>query len=322
MPRYLLVTHQTATSPELARRVQALLKKDPASEFAILVPATPVQHRFTWDDLETIGDARQRAEAARSMLESLGAPVVRTTLGGRVPLLAIADELRGHPDYDGIVICTLPPGISAWLKTDLPHQASRRFDLPIMHVVAQPPATARADAAEPGRPTANLPAPDLVRMLGAPRFSDRRRARQELAGRGGAEAVPALLDALRSPDEDRRWEASRVLVDLHPPEAAEPLADALEDEGGGVRWLAAEALVNIGAPAALPVLRRLLTRSGSTWMRNGAHHVLAALAREDPRSPLRPVVEALEGVDPAVGVLPEVDRALRTLEGHPMRAAS
>lgn len=323
MPRYLLVTHQTATSPELGRKVQAMLEKEPGAEFTVLVPATPVQHRFTWDDLETLDDARQRADAAGAMIERLGGVVTRTTLGGRVPLLAIADELREHPEYDGIVICTLPQGLSAWLKMDLPHQAARRFDLPVTHVVAQPSAVPPSQQLESRHgATSTLSGADLVRMLQAPRFSDRRRARHELAGRGGSDTLPALIGALSAADVDLRWEAARVLVDIHPAQAADALAVALEDPDGGVRWLAAEALVNIGGPAALPVLRRLLTRSGSAWMRNGAHHVLRAISHGDLAAPLTPVVTALEDVNPDVGVLPEVDRALRTIEGHPLRTAA
>jgi hypothetical protein len=59
------------------------------------------------------------------------------------PLQAIADELGKHPGYDTLVICTLPPGLSRWLRLDLVHQAKRKFGLPVVHVVAEAVATAR-----------------------------------------------------------------------------------------------------------------------------------------------------------------------------------
>jgi steroid delta-isomerase-like uncharacterized protein len=56
---------------------------------------------------------------------------------------AIADELLAHSGYDTLVISTLPPGISRWLKLDLVHRAGRKFGLPVMHVVAEAAPAAR-----------------------------------------------------------------------------------------------------------------------------------------------------------------------------------
>ena len=138
MSRYLVVTHQTATTPELQRRVGALAAEDPAAEFAILVPEMPGLN-FTWEG-ETVDVAKQRAETAKTLFEeTAGARVVRTAVGASDPLQAITDELGMHPAYDTLVICTLPPGISRWLKLDLVHQAGRKFHLPIIHVVARAP---------------------------------------------------------------------------------------------------------------------------------------------------------------------------------------
>jgi hypothetical protein len=74
--------------------------------------------------------------------EALNAKVVRATVGSSDPLRAIDDELSTHPDYyDTLVICTLPPGASRWLRLDMVHQADRRFGLPIIHIVANSPMT-------------------------------------------------------------------------------------------------------------------------------------------------------------------------------------
>src|SRR2546422_757115 len=48
MSRYLVVTHQTALSPDLHRKVIALIAEDPAAEFAVLVPEAPGL-TFTWE---------------------------------------------------------------------------------------------------------------------------------------------------------------------------------------------------------------------------------------------------------------------------------
>ncbi len=41
MSIYLIVTHQTALSLGLHRRVRALVEEDPGAEFALLVPEVP-----------------------------------------------------------------------------------------------------------------------------------------------------------------------------------------------------------------------------------------------------------------------------------------
>jgi hypothetical protein len=136
MSRYLIVTHQTARSPELHSKVAALIADDPAAEFTILVPEQDVT--ASWEG-ETIDLAQQRAEGAQEHLEKeTGARVVRIAVGSADPLKAIEQELVGHHDYTTILICTLPRGASRWLKRDLVSHAQRQFGLPVIHVVAQP----------------------------------------------------------------------------------------------------------------------------------------------------------------------------------------
>ena len=144
MSRYLIVLHPTALSPELKRKVSSLVAEDPAAEFAVLVPEAPGVP-VTWEG-ETIDVARQRAEAAKTLLEETsGARVFRTAVGAPRPLQAIGDELLVHPGYAALVICTSPPpGVSRWLKLDLVHRARRKFGLRVIHVVAEAPVQARA----------------------------------------------------------------------------------------------------------------------------------------------------------------------------------
>lgn len=142
MGKYLVVTHQTALSPDLQRRVRALVAEDPVAEFAVLVPEAPGAP-LTWEG-ETVDLAVQRAEAAKTLLEETArARVFRTAVGAPDPLQAISDELGTQPGYDTLVICTLPPGISRWLKLDLVHRAERKFGLRVIHVVAEAHAQAR-----------------------------------------------------------------------------------------------------------------------------------------------------------------------------------
>lgn len=137
MTQYLIVTHRTAFSAELRERVGELVGQDPAAEFAILVPESPGEN-YTWEG-ETVSPARETAEALMERLENtVGAKVSHIAVGVEDPLQAIANELRARPAYDTLVICTLPLGVSHWLRLDLVHHAMRKFGLPVIHIVGTP----------------------------------------------------------------------------------------------------------------------------------------------------------------------------------------
>jgi HEAT repeat protein len=137
----------------------------------------------------------------------------------------------------------------------------------------------------------------------------RQAVRERLIERGEA-SVPTLVAALASVNEDARWEAAMALGSIPTPSAAPALVEALRDRLPGVRWLAAEALVGIGDAAVVPVLHGLLAHSESPWMRDGAHHVFSALRKSSLGALTRPVLAALDAIEPTIGVLPAVDHAL------------
>jgi hypothetical protein len=139
MASYLIVAHQTAGSPELLERVKALAAADPEAEFTLLVPATPTGHLLhNWEEGEARQLARKRAGEAMAALASAGVPVAAARVGSHSPLEAVADELQAHPGaYQRIVLSTFPPGVSRWLKGNLPAILKRRFRLPVDHVTSQ-----------------------------------------------------------------------------------------------------------------------------------------------------------------------------------------
>jgi hypothetical protein len=136
MARHLIVAHQTAGSLELVDRVLELAERDPKAEFVLLVPATPTGHLLHWEEGEARQLAALRAREASAALRNAGVEVVAARVGSHSPLEAVADELSMQPDYAGIVVSTFPPGLSRWLRVDLPNQLRRRFRLPVEHVVA------------------------------------------------------------------------------------------------------------------------------------------------------------------------------------------
>jgi HEAT repeat protein len=129
----------------------------------------------------------------------------------------------------------------------------------------------------------------------------RERARQSLVAIG-APAVTYLVEALANRNELLRWEAAKALGEIGSPAAAPALVAALEDEVFDVRWLAAEGLIALRGEGLVPLLRALVERPDSLWLREGAHHVLHDVSRGRLEEVLRPVVAALDDIEPSVEV--------------------
>ncbi|MBI4330038.1 MAG: HEAT repeat domain-containing protein [Chloroflexi bacterium] len=143
----------------------------------------------------------------------------------------------------------------------------------------------------------------------------RERARQALVDIGEP-ALDSLIKALSDKRKQVRWEAAKALHDIGHLRAGPALVRALEDREFDVRWLAAEGLIVLGRSGAIPLLGELVANADRSWLRQGAHHVLNHLAGGDVNEHhimahpiaedkdlgeiLKPVVEALEDVEPAV----------------------
>ena len=139
MRRYLVVSNQTLGGAALATKVRAILEEGDA-EFHIVVPATAHGH-FSWTEGGARAIAQERLDGALRWFSSIGA-----TATGEVadehPLYGIRDALREN-EIDEIIISTLPPGASKWLRQDLPSKVRKEFGLPVTHVVGEAPHRAK-----------------------------------------------------------------------------------------------------------------------------------------------------------------------------------
>ena len=136
MAQYLVVAHRTAKSPELAAKLKEIRERDPEARFVLLVPAVPPPG-WVYEENGVRKRAEEEAQAAKAALEAQGIPIAQAKAGDISPLLAI-EELLAHPGaYQAIVLATLPPGISRWLRLDV-HTQAERFGLPVVHVIAHP----------------------------------------------------------------------------------------------------------------------------------------------------------------------------------------
>jgi GABA permease len=133
MRSYLVVANRTLGGPQLVSEVLARSRAEPA-RFHVVVPATADHGHATWTEGAAHAQAQRRLEDALARLRDAGIEVTGE-VGDENPTRAVGDVLLREP-FDAIILSTLPPGASRWLKRDLPHRLARQHHLPVVHVVA------------------------------------------------------------------------------------------------------------------------------------------------------------------------------------------
>jgi hypothetical protein len=128
---YLVIANQTLVSERVVEKVSELLKAG-LCRFHIVVPATRVQEGLTWTEGAARAVAKRRLEMAMSRFHQLEAEVTGE-IGDENPILAALDALHART-FDQVLLCTLPSGLSAWLKKDLPNRLQRRIAIPVTHL--------------------------------------------------------------------------------------------------------------------------------------------------------------------------------------------
>jgi HEAT repeat protein len=135
----------------------------------------------------------------------------------------------------------------------------------------------------------------------------------------GEGAVPSLIKALSSSQEQVRWEAAKTLVKIANPRSVASLIKALQDEVFDIRWLAAEALIAIGIESVKPLLAALVDEPKELFLRQGAHHVIKDIIHQNPKELelneiLKSVETALDSAVPSITVSGAAKTALEKLK--------
>ena len=128
----LVVAHQTAATPALLEAVGERARRSPAT-FHLVVPRQQHGIHKVVDPQDTDDDEAQEVltEAVPKLSQATGGEVTGS-VGDSEPLMAIQDAIN-LGSYDEIIISTLPPRISRWLKLDLVSK-TRGLGLPVTHV--------------------------------------------------------------------------------------------------------------------------------------------------------------------------------------------
>lgn len=133
--RVLVVAHKTAATQPLLDAVRERASRGPA-EFTLLVP-NPAHglHRVVDPEDQDTKEAQAVIDEAIPRLAGAAGSPVEGIVGSTDPHVAVEDavNLRG---FDEVIISTLSPRLSRWLKLDLPSKISG-LGLPVTTVTPE-----------------------------------------------------------------------------------------------------------------------------------------------------------------------------------------
>jgi CIC family chloride channel protein len=123
--RILLVGNRTLGHPSIAEAVAARVRTAHGGlHVNVVVPTGPHDGNGEVD----------RLQAQLEALRALGCTAAGEVVPAR-PVAAVRQVLRSEP-YDEVILATLPPGVSAWLRMDAGARIERLSRLPVTHVIA------------------------------------------------------------------------------------------------------------------------------------------------------------------------------------------
>ncbi len=117
--RVLVVAHKTAATQPLLEAVRERARSGPAV-FTLLVPnTTHGLHKVVDPEDQGAGEAQTVLDRALPALAAAAGAPVEGIVGDPDPMAAVQDalNLRG---FDEVIVSTLSPRMSRWLKLDLP----------------------------------------------------------------------------------------------------------------------------------------------------------------------------------------------------------
>ena len=135
MSTYLVVAHRTLVDEHVLDHVRSLCAAGDC-RFHLVVPVHhPRDH--AWSDGEVEVAARRRLDEGLTAFQAAGAEVTGE-VGDANPVYAVTTALRSRPadDWAGVIVSTLPRGVSRWLGLDVVSRVEREVDLPVTHLLA------------------------------------------------------------------------------------------------------------------------------------------------------------------------------------------
>ena len=128
----LVVANRTAATQALLDAVHARVERDGAVYFHLLVPHSPQAYAVV--------------DRAVPLLEAAAHRPVTGSASRRLDPMDAIEEALHDGDFDEIILSTLPPHASRWLRMDLPSRVAH-LGLPLTLVVAEAVRPPRAEPA-------------------------------------------------------------------------------------------------------------------------------------------------------------------------------
>jgi hypothetical protein len=137
--RVLVVANRTATTPALLQEVERRARER-ATTFTLLIPDPPRSDHADWSP-----------DVALALLERAAGGRVAMLRGGGEEPFEVVSRVVDEGDYDEIIISTLPPRFSRWLKRDLPRRVEE-LGLPVSVLTLDERGRLREDTIPPMGP--------------------------------------------------------------------------------------------------------------------------------------------------------------------------
>lgn len=131
MARYLIVANRTLGGERLVARLDELVTGGPPTVH-LAVPVTEADAPLLRDRQASVTRAQTRLHRELARLRSRGVDATGDVL--TTDVVEYVRELTREHHYDGVIVSTLPPRLSRWLRTDLPSRLAKALTVPVQHL--------------------------------------------------------------------------------------------------------------------------------------------------------------------------------------------